>query len=201
MGTELKSLCTCLFPARCMPACLLIAGLIVLPYLSGCREETSTPAQPQKQQAGNAASIKIEEFKKRLDRLLVPSPYKYSSAGKPEPFQPFLRTTQPEASLNSPIQGPDPQSAQEKCTNTLECLDVGQLKIVAIITRQDKSRVAMAQDAAGLGYVLAPGTMIGYRKGRIQEILPDRIIISEEAEDIHGGTITQERHLLLHPEE
>ena len=133
----------------------------------------------------------------RLRRLLEPSGYRYDPAGKPDPFRPFVKTT-------SPARRPKKAEAKgkaEECTTPLACMDVGQLKLVAIVTSESGRAVAMAQDAAGIGYIIEVGDRIGRHSGRVSKILPDRVIVTEKALDIRGRPVPVERILLLHPEE
>lgn len=147
---------------------------------------------------------KVSDFKKRLDAILKPSTYNYSAAGKVDPFQPFLETTY------NKEQRPGPVTRKKKkkrfqpprfCASKLECMDVGQLTLVAIIKEGPDTTIAMAQDASGLGYVLKPGMRLGYRNGRIQQITLDRVVVVEDYENINGEISTRKRILFLHPEE
>jgi Tfp pilus assembly protein PilP len=147
-------------------------------------------------------SERIREFQKRLEDILKPEGYHYKSYGKVDPFQSFIETTYD-------VQGtPDvvPSEKKEKqapvhCASRLECMDVGQLTIVAIVREGGKGVMAMAQDASGLGYVLIPGMKVGYRNGIIEDIQYDRVIIREEYESVTGEMLTRTRELFLHPEE
>jgi Tfp pilus assembly protein PilP len=181
----------------------LLAGLLLL-LLAGCAEQSRVAAPQPSQKKGPAgdSSAKVKEFEKRLEHLLRPIDYRYSTKGKPDPFQPFLKTN-----FEAPKQVASEQKAEsnegppERCATALECIDVGQLKLVAIVTREDGNRDAMAQDAAGIGYVLSPGVRVGYRSGTVKIILKDRVVVAEESEDIRGQKTIQERLLVLHPEE
>ncbi len=174
-----------------------LMGILSAMVLAGCAAPPSpAPATSAARQGKTAAhSVQVQEFQKRLDGLLEPSAYRYSHVGKTDPFQPFLRSNLTSPDLRE--EHPSP----ERCETALECLDVGQLKLVAIVKRGNGGCVAMAQDASGIGYILTPGTKVGYRKGTVSEIREDRLVVQEESEDIRGGSIIRERQLLLHPEE
>lgn len=162
--------------------------------LSGCKDKTTvTPAATSVTKKSNAVnSKKVKDFQVRLKHLLEPVNNSYSSDGKPDPFQPFLKTAQ-EVSER-------PSGKSEMCANPLECMDIAQLTLVGIIGNDKNNRVAMAQDAAGIGYLLQPGMRVGYRNGRVKKILSDRVIVEEKFEDIRGELILQNRVLLLYPE-
>ncbi|MEF3168102.1 MAG: pilus assembly protein PilP [Deltaproteobacteria bacterium] len=175
-----------------------LIGILSAMVLAGCTTPPSpAPSTSAAHQKTAAHSVQVQELQKRLDRLLEPSAYRYSHVGKTDPFQTFLRSN-----LTSPIGtgGTLEEHPPERCETALECLDVGQLKLVAIVKRGNGSYIAMAQDASGIGYILTPGTKVGYRKGTVSEIREDRLVVREESEDIRGGSI-RERQLLLHPEE
>lgn len=175
---------------------LVTISLCSLCCLSGCKDKTNVAPAPvatsitKKSNAVN--SKKVKDLQARLKHLLEPVTYSYSSDGKPDPFQPFLKTMQ-EVSER-------PAGEPEICANPLECMDIAQLTLVGIIGNDKNNRVAMAQDAAGIGYLLQPGMRVGYRNGRVKKILSDRVIVEEKFEDIRGELIVQKRLLLLYPE-
>ena len=80
-------------------------------------------------------------------------------------------------------------------------LKVAEFGSVAIITKENGMKMAMAQDAAGIGYLLNPGVRVGFRNGRVTDILSDRVVVTEETEDIRGQATLQNRFLFLHSEE
>jgi Tfp pilus assembly protein PilP len=169
-------------------ALLITISLCGLCCLSGCKDKTTvTPV-----------ATKVKDFQVRLERLVEPVTYCYSSDGKPDPFQPFLKTAPKVSRRTAKKQRPKKEVRRpEICATPLECMDVGQLTLVGIIANDKGNRIAMAQDAAGIGYFLRPGLLVGYRNGRVKKILPDRVIVEEELEDIRGKLTLQERVLLL----
>jgi Tfp pilus assembly protein PilP len=182
---------------------LITISLCGLCCLSGCKDKTTvTPVATSITKKSNGInSKKVKDFQVRLERLMEPVTYYYSSDGKPDPFQPFLKTA-PKVSKRIAIKRrPKKESRRpESCATPLECMDVGQLTLVGIIANDKGNRIAMAQDAAGIGYFLQPNLRVGYRNGRVKKILPNRVIVEEEIEDIRGELTLQNRVLLLHPE-
>ena len=182
---------------------LITISLCGLCCLSGCRDKTTvTPAATSITKKSNGInSKKVKDFQVRLERLMEPVTYYYNSDGKPDPFQTFLKTA-PKVSKRIARKRRQKKEFRrpEICATPLECMDVGQLTLVGIIANDKGNRIAMAQDAAGIGYFLQPGLRVGYRNGRVQKILPDRVIVKEEVEDIQGELTLQNRVLLLHPE-
>jgi len=182
---------------------LITISIFCLCCLSGCKDKTTvTPAATSITKKSTAInSKKVKDFQVRLERLIEPVTYYYSSDGKPDPFQPFLKTAPKVSRRTAKKQRPKKEVRRpEICATPLECMDVGQLTLVGIIANDKGNRIAMAQDAAGIGYFLRPGLLVGYRNGRVKKILPDRVIVEEELEDIRGKLTLQERVLLLHPE-
>ena len=78
----------------------------------------------------------------------------------------------------------------------LEMIDLGQLKLVAVM-RTPRGNKALVEEASGKGYIVAKGTYLGVNSGRVVKILKDRIIIEEEVENIVGKSTIQERELKL----
>lgn len=182
---------------------LITISLYGLCCLSGCKDKTTvTPATTSVTKKTNQINSEKEKaFQVRLERLMEPVTYYYSSNGKPDPFQPFLKTAPKVSKQIATKQQPKKEFKRpEICATPLECMDVGQLTLVGIISNDKGKRIAMAEDAAGIGYFLQPGLRIGYRNGRVKKILPNRVIVEEELEDIRGELTLQNRVLLLHPE-
>ncbi len=189
-------------------ACCLLLCLVCLSLLPGCDKIRrsghggNTVASSTRQLAKESA--KVKEFQKRLSELLKPVEYTYDPAGKPDPFQPFLQTA-PVKPIQERLAGTNGMKKvnrrPEHCSTPLECMDVGQLTLVAIVIENNGKRIAMAQDAAGIGYILKPGIAIGYRGGHVKRILQDRVVVEEEVETIQGNQAKRDRILYLHPEE
>lgn len=82
--------------------------------------------------AGNDQSLdKASALQKRLDLILKPSSYNYSSAGKVDPFRPFFDTVyDKQESLEQPVVRNEVKKEIQPpkfCATKLECMDVGQL--------------------------------------------------------------------------
>ncbi|MDD3554787.1 MAG: pilus assembly protein PilP [Deltaproteobacteria bacterium] len=185
------------FPRGLKKRCLFTVWcILLLSLLAACEGEQTNPgaASGSKKPIGQSAgqmSLKVTKLQERLQALLEPIQYKYVPKGKYDIFQPFIKTT---------IQQSTAPSGPKVCATALECMDVGQLTLVAIVKRADKSYMAMAEDASGVGYPIWLGTKIGYKKGVVTDIKEDRVIIREEGQDVRGRNISVERVLFLHPE-
>lgn len=184
-------------PAIIGIACCFLILLCLIPGLS-CAGAVNS--EDGKGGISQKLSPKIKKFQERLNHLLSPISYTYTSAGKPDPFQPFLRN-KPAPVMKKTRVKRIKTTRPEQCATPLECMDVGQLRLVAIVMEEDGENMAMAQDASGIGYVLTPGMSIGYRNGHVVKILSDRVIVKEEVENIRGEMAIMQRVLFLHPEE
>ncbi|GEM_PF-641342 len=164
--------------------------------LTGCQllDMGQHDVQPKKVEMVSYAA-KVDDFSKRLNEMLNGIGYKYTPGGKPDPFVPIFQSdvTVSTAEVKS--------KKQSKCLTPLDCIDVGQLTLVAIVTNNYGQRIAMAEDASTLGYVLTEGMSIGSNDGKIVEIAPDRVIVHEKGKDVRGNLATIERNLFLHIKE
>ena len=111
----------------------------------------------------------------------------YNPEGKIDPFAPLFK--------DGITSGPEKQNKERRIPRTpLEMVDLGQLKLVAIMHAKSGNK-ALVEEASGKGYIVAKGTYMGMNSGRVVNILKDSIIIREEAENIMGKRIIQEREL------
>lgn len=95
-----------------------------------------------------------------------------------DPFRPFLN-------LRKSI-GPETPKVG------LQAYDVRQLKLVAVMWDLNPPR-ALVQDAAGMGFIVAPGTPIGRKDGVVAVIEPGRVIVEEKTVDFRNNVqITRE---------
>jgi len=114
----------------------------------------------------------------------------YNPKGKADPFEALLRdeSAQPVGS-KSLRKKRDPQSPLEK-------IDLGQLKLVAIIAAPSGNR-ALVEESSGKGYILREGTYVGLNSGKVVNIAIDKVMVEEEFEDTYGKTITQKKEITL----
>ena len=113
----------------------------------------------------------------------------YNPEGKIDPFAPLFK--------EGITSGPEKQNKERRIPRTpLEMVDLGQLKLVAIMHAKSGNK-ALVEEASGKGYIVAKGSYMGINSGRVVKILKDSIMIEEEAENIMGKRIIQERELKL----
>ena len=166
---------------------------------------TGGEAWAKKKPGAGGQNTHLKQLELRLERLLQPSTYKYDPSGKPDPFRPFIQTrlrrTAPRKKVEAATGLVSRKRSRKDCLNPLECMDVGQLTLVGIVQTEGSGAIAMAQDSAGVGYIIRVGDEIGFNDGRVTEIRQDRVIVMEKVEDIEGNLVSRKRVLLLHPEE
>lgn len=113
----------------------------------------------------------------------------YNPEGKIDPFAPLFK--------EGVASGPEKQDKERRIPRTpLEMVDLGQLKLVAIMHAKSGNK-ALVEEASGKGYIVAKGSYMGLNSGRVAKILKDSIVIEEEVDNIMGKRSIQERELKL----
>jgi len=114
----------------------------------------------------------------------------YNPQGKADPFEALLRDESAQAVGGKLMRKKrDPQSPLEK-------IDLGQLKLVAIIAAPSGNR-ALVEESSGKGYILREGTYVGLNSGKVVNIAIDKVMVEEEFEDAYGKTINQKKEITL----
>jgi len=116
----------------------------------------------------------------------------YNPVGKVDPFAPLYKEETEKKAVDVVVQPKGP----ERPRTPLEKLDLGQLKLTAIVTTQGFKR-ALVEEASGKGYVVMMGTKIGLERGAVVEIDQDRIVIEHQGEDNFGKISSKKRELKL----
>jgi len=182
-------------PHKRRKRCEVVGGLILIGFLlvlTGCGEETPIAPAPAKGKAApveKKAVVAPKPAEKPETAKKEEREYTYNPAGKPDPFKPFIQLT------------PTKVGAKGVPLTPLQRYETSQLKLVAIIAARE-GNVALVEDSAGKGYFLKKGTAIGKNDGKVTQILKDRVVIEEFAQDLSGQTKQSEVLLYLHrPEE
>ncbi|MBF0257953.1 MAG: pilus assembly protein PilP [Desulfamplus sp.] len=116
----------------------------------------------------------------------------YIAKGKIDPFEPLIKEKPPVEVTQETSEEDIPQ----RILTPLEKLDFGQMKLVAILTRESGS-VAMVQEATGKGYIVNIGTYIGRNSGQIVSIEKDKLVIQEKVKDYKGNVVDRFQELKL----
>jgi type IV pilus assembly protein PilP len=132
----------------------------------------------------------------KLKRLLsLETAFSYSLEGKVDPFKPVLGTDEPESSTERV--GQEKKEREKRIPQSpIEMVDLSQLKLTAVILAPGRN-LAMVEDATGKGYIVKKGTYIGNREGRVTEILPDRLVVTEQGTDDLGKPMSEAREIQL----
>jgi type IV pilus assembly protein PilP len=169
----------------------IVIGLVFLfsfLLLIGCGGGTSPSSLLQKGKAPSIEKKKSEPVtmaEKKEPEKKEEAEYTYNSAGKADPFKPFIQLTPVrELSRTAPL-------------TPLQKYEISQLKLVAIIS-SPQGNVGLVEDSTGKGYFLKKGIGIGKNDGKVTKILRDKVIIEEVYQDVLGQTKINEIPLLLH---
>jgi type IV pilus assembly protein PilP len=166
-------------PAQAAPAPLVVAAAATAP-------EILPPPAPAASRAESAAA----NDNPVAALLNIQAPLPYSAKNKVDPFEPLLREEAAQAAVAKlTAKKRAPQSPLEK-------IDLGQLKLVAVIAASTGNR-ALVEEASGKGYILREGTFVGMNSGKVVNIGLDKITVEEEFEDVYGKTILQKKEITL----
>jgi type IV pilus assembly protein PilP len=115
----------------------------------------------------------------------------YDPTGKLDPFRPlFKEEPKPKAATAQKPKKP------ERPRTPLEKLDLGQLRLTAVVFSEVRPR-AMVEEDTGKGYVVEVGTPIGLERGQVTDIQRDHIVIEHLKADDFGNTSARRRELKL----
>ncbi|MDM8535546.1 pilus assembly protein PilP [Desulfobacterales bacterium HSG17] len=119
----------------------------------------------------------------------------YNPKGRIDPFAPLFREETKKENKNKIVPGEsDKPKKPPRPLTPLEKLDLGQLKLVGIISAESGNK-ALVEEASGKGYIIIKGTYIGIHSGKVVDILKDRIIVEEEDKDMLGQISVRKREL------
>lgn len=122
--------------------------------------------------------------------------YVYDPKGKPDPFKPLI-VEKKETASGKPK--PSSMEAALESATPLERMDLGQLKLVAVVWNIPNPK-GMVEDSTGKGYILSIGTPIGKNKGKVTQINSLGIVVTERFEDSMGKFKSRQVTLKLYPE-
>ena len=135
-----------------------------------------TPAQVQQKPvlpAAPAPAVAPAQIEQKSPPVTTATDhYSYNPVGKPDPFRPLV-----EAKPQN-IADKEGKKKQELSMFPLQRAEADDYKVVGIAGDKDH-RVAIAEDTGKKFYPLVIGTHIGLYKGKVIEILADRVIVEE----------------------
>ena len=145
-------------------------------------------AKPRKV-AAKTAKAAPDESSEDTKMAAVESP-RYSAQGRIDPFEPLFKKKRGEAKVWKPKRG------QRVPRTPLERIDLGQLKLVAIVEARSGNK-AMVEESSGKGYVIEKGTFIGTNAGKVVSIDMNKVLVKEEFEDNMGNVKVRDTELKL----
>ena len=117
----------------------------------------------------------------------------YTPEGRINPFKPLFQKEEKKDEEKKP-RG---RKREHRIPQTpLEKVDLGQLKLVAVMQMQSGPR-ALVEESSGKGYVVRKGTYMGIHSGQVVDITGDRVIVEEEVENLLGDFEIKKRELKL----
>jgi Tfp pilus assembly protein PilP len=159
----------------------------------GAAESTALPAPTVATDATALPAPTVQDDSLVMAGIEKTTPL-YDPTNKLDPFMPLFKD-EPEKS--EPAAGVEKKERKKRIPRTpLERIALSQLKLVGVI-RAESGDKGLVQEASGKGYIISSGTYIGTNGGKVIEILPDRVIIEEEVEDVLGKLGIQKRELKL----
>ena len=118
---------------------------------------------------------------------------RYHPKGKIDPFEPLFKkvSNKKEDIVLTPKPAPEGHVPGD-----LEKIDPSQLRLTGIIVASDRN-LGLVQEASGKGHIIARGTPIGTRGGRVSAILKDKVILKETMISNDGRTVVRQKELKL----
>jgi type IV pilus assembly protein PilP len=171
---------------------LLICSLAFTFPACSRSDETAGPGVKKKAGKKKKKKAPAEQKKQVVSDNKTEVIFSYDSSGKPDPFVPLVFET------ITKQQAPRPMAA--KRLTPLQKYDLSQLKLVAIISKGEKS-AAVLEDAAGYGYIVTDGTLVGRDNGTIKKITADGVIVLEKVYDDTGTMETKISTLTIQHDE
>ncbi|MBF0389654.1 MAG: pilus assembly protein PilP [Desulfamplus sp.] len=152
------------------------------------KETEETPQSLEKKQEVEELLALDDVLKETTEENLF-----YIVKGKIDPFDPLLKEKAPAVQETQEVAKED---VPQRVLTPLEKLDFGQIKLVAILSRESGS-VAMVQEATGKGYIINIGTYIGRNSGQVVSIEKDKVVVQEKVKDYKGNIGDSLRELKL----
>lgn len=132
---------------------------------AGCEDETSD-SRPSAKQSTKAAKPTADADAPEED---PEAKYSYPPIGKRDPFRSFI------------VKGPSANASAE-AAGPLQKHEIDQYKLAGIVWNVDEPR-ALVEDPEGQGHVVTLGTIIGKNWGKVTQIKPEELVITEEYRD------------------
>ena len=165
----------------------VLAAAMVMIILAGYGCGDKTPSSPVKKAATPKAvkpvpASAIADTDAALKNMAVHEGYIYQQRDRRDPFVPLIVATKT-------FKG---KAARE--TGTLESYDISEFTLSAIATKNTEY-FALLVTPDNRSFTVHKGTAIGLSKGKVNQILSDKVILVEYSKDFRGEF--KERQLIL----
>lgn len=111
----------------------------------------------------------------------VPPDYRYSRAGKTDPFRPFLEMDLAQKKRLEEAAGKK-RVATGRPLSPLQQAELGQFRLLGIAGDATRRTAIVADGSTKRFYPLFVGSSIGLNDGRVVAILPERVVVEERVE-------------------
>ena len=165
----------------------------VVPDSAFAKSSVKTKQEISKNKNGESGSTSMASSSAEFEEInILDEKDRYNPEGKIDPFTPiFKNESKPKPSVVK--QSPEAPLIPR---GPLERVALSQLTLVGIVCAQSGSK-ALVEEASGKGYIIAKGTHIGNRLGRVAKILTDRVLVEEESTNVLGKVTICQRELKL----
>jgi Tfp pilus assembly protein PilP len=159
---------------------VLLAVGAGVPGLRAADSKSPSPAAPVVGSGGPGATKPVPAAAPATAPAAAPA-YVFRGVGKSDPFKPFMETNlalkkKQEEELSKRL------AKKSGPISPLQKLDIEQFRLVGIAGDQNRRTAIVEDGVAKKYYPLFIGTYIGLNAGRVAAILPDRVIVEEQAE-------------------
>ena len=160
-----------------LTTCVLVHALICL-LLVGCFSPRTVAAKDLNKQ--------VNATLKQLPKWIEPPEFEYNPKNLADPFKRFLK-------LGKEQEQEDESEKSKEQMTPLERVEPSQVKLEGIMWYPDNTEgaIALVKLPNGKGYTLEKNTKIGGNKGRVKQILPNKVIIQQQVTDILGKEKTK----------
>ncbi|MBI4698986.1 MAG: pilus assembly protein PilP [Nitrospirae bacterium] len=151
----------------------MVAVFFIFASAQGCKKETP-PVKNQAAKVEKAPKEVQPEVQAKETADTLKEGFVYEPKGRLDPFVPLIETAKK-------AKGKKGGGSQ----GTIESFDAGDFKLIGIAKKNEQMYgLLLAPD--NKSYPAKEGTILGLHKGRVDKILPDKIIIIEYIKDFKG---------------
>jgi type IV pilus assembly protein PilP len=190
-------------PKTLIPAVCLLLGIVLgtVWVVRGEAEKPETAAEMNEKESGQKPmdTVSTDSPKGADAEVKETRRYVYNPGGKRDPFRSLiLERTASAVPVQSVAAGP---ICDDHVRSPLESWDLPLLRLTGVLVRDEKDWFGMIGAPDGRGYSVRENHYVGRNCGRVTEILPDRIVITEQWRRTRGNIDTLIHTLKLRPEE